>query len=179
MESKTILITTYLKLLKENYESISIIENPKVVRVTRFVYLGGILIFWILAMNLPEQRELFSVGILFLAFFLLSSSFRTNRKKRQQKQARRPFDQMVYQLTDVSKLHFDVDEGGMEITLTRKDDTTRNLSYHINQLSAYQKLGDAFLLSNEQGIDFIIPTGILKVATFLKLHEKVKERFTA
>ena len=177
MESKSLTIQHYLDLLKKAYESISIAEDRTVTRFTRILYLAAILIFWVLAYNIPEYREMFSVGILFVGFFLLMAIFRTNIKKRRQKRAQQPFDRMIYQLSEVSKVLFEVGDEGLTITLTRKDQSTRELDYSYDKLTAYQWLGRAFLLSNEEQVDFIIPEGALKTSTYHTLSEQVKGAF--
>ena len=177
METSSLTIKQYLDLLKQSYESIQIAEDRQVIIFTRSLYLTGILICWVLAYNLPDYREMFSVGILFLGFFLLSAIIRTNLKKRQQNKARKPYDRMIYQLSDVSKMALDLKADGLDIEITRKDKSTRILAYPTKELSAYQKLGKAFLISNQEGIDFIIPEGIFKVTNYLSFMQGVEDRF--
>ncbi|MFZ9045047.1 MAG: hypothetical protein ACO2ZZ_04215 [Cyclobacteriaceae bacterium] len=176
-EEVKISLEKYTILLESAYQQISLAEDPKVYRITRIIYLIGILASFLLAKNFPEYREVLSGVMLLLGIFLLSSSLKYNVKKREQKRAKKSFDQMLYQITEVKYLVFIIEEGFLKILLKKKDGTERNLNFETETLSAFQWLAGAFLITNEEGINFIIPEGLFKQKTYQELHHLSKQRF--
>ena len=108
METIEVKISTkkYAQLLQTAYQQVQLAENPKAYRITRLIYLLGILICFLLARSLPEYRQVLGIAILLMGVFLLSSSLRYNVKKRQHKKEKQPFDHMLYQITEVSSFIF-------------------------------------------------------------------------
>lgn len=174
--SKKLTVAAYVKLLENAYSKVNVRENPTVVKVTRAVYLIGILIGFILARNLPAYRDVLGIAILMMGVFLLSASIRQSIKKRNQKAIRSIFDRMLYQISEVTHLIFELQAEKLEVVLLKKDDSQRTLFYSLDKLTSYQWLVGGFLISNEEGIDFIIPEGIFKVPDYQQLHETVKNR---
>jgi hypothetical protein len=176
-EEINVTLDKYVKLLEDAYKKISLAEDPKVYRITSIVYLLGILACFLLAKNIPEYRQVLGGAMLLIGVFLLSSSLRYNVKKREQRRVKRPFDQMLFQITEVNRFIFSIDSNELKIKLEKKDNTERDLNFNIEKLSAYQWLTGAFLVSNEDGIDFIIPEGLFKQSNYQQLCEAVKLKF--
>lgn len=179
MNAQEVTLSTqnYVALLEAAYEKLELAEDPKVYKLTRAVYLILIVGCFILARNLPAYRQLLGGVMLLVGVFLLTSSLRYNVKKREQKKAKQPFDQMLYQISEVASFIFLYGEAGLIISLEKKDGSKRELDFTTASLTAYQQLKGAFLISNQEGIDFIIAEGLFDASVHETFHQSVKSKF--
>jgi hypothetical protein len=175
--STSITVANYVRLLEKSYHQIDFGNDIKVQRIFRATFIILILICFLLARNFPPYREVLGAVMLLIGLFLLTGSIRSRIKKGQVKKIKQPFDQMLYQITEICEFNFTYTLDALCITLYKKDNTKRLLDFTFNQLTAYQWLGGGFLISNQDGIDFIIPEGIFESEKFDALHKGCSEMF--
>jgi hypothetical protein len=169
--------TEYTKQLENSYNQISLGGELRIQRIFRAVYLILILSCFLLARNFPPYREVLGAAILLIGIFLLTSSIRSRIKQNQFKKTKQPFEQMLYQITEITEFDFAYPPDALRITLYKKEGTERLLDFTFNELTAYQWLGGGFLISNQDGIDFIIPEGLFETEKFDELHKSSSGQF--
>ncbi|MFT4787069.1 MAG: hypothetical protein ACI8QD_002091 [Cyclobacteriaceae bacterium] len=175
MEPITITTQAYLILLKKDLDHAVGSSNRTLFLVTRIAYLAGIFVFWMLAITYPSSRELFGLAMLLFGIFLLTTSIKQNLKSKGQKRIRANFDRMAYQFSEVQNLTIDIDDKELKLTILKKDESTRVLFFTFSQLSSYQWLSRAYLISNPEGIDFILPEGLCEPNIHSELREKIEK----
>jgi hypothetical protein len=170
-------VEAYTKLLEKSYIQISSNENQKSQRIFRAVYIILLVLCYFLARNFPPYREILGAAMLLIGIFLLTSSARARIKQNQVKKIKQPFEWMLYQITDIKEFEFFCAKEALNITLYKKDESKRKLSYTYDQITSYQWLGGAFLISNQESIDFIIPEGLFENDICRDAHDKIRQSF--